>query len=115
VGSLHESVLGRCVIELTLKRHSVAKCHLGKNEEFCSDVLIGQDCQPQHQSVVFMYDGMKTELVASSKRREASCAVAAATAECPPLFNCLTSDSRLVCVPSRRFIVQLTLFTLQPM
>jgi len=32
-----------------------------------------------------------------------ACAVAAATVECPPLFNCLTSDWRPVCVTSRRY------------
>ena len=68
----------------------------------CSDVLLGQDFQRQHERVVFVYDGTKPELVVSSQRKEA-CAVAAATVECPPLFNCLTSDWRPGCVTSRRY------------
>ena len=51
---------------------------------------------------MFVYDGTNPELVVSFQRR-AACAVAAATVECPPLFNCLTSDWRLVCVTSRRY------------
>jgi len=90
-GSLQESVFGRCVVELTLNGIRYPNVTMGVMKNLCSDVLLGRDFQRQHERVVFVYDGTKPELEVSSQRKEA-CAVAAATVECPPLFNCLTSD-----------------------
>ena len=95
-------MFGRCVVELTLNGIRYPNVTMGVMKNLCSDVLLGRDFQRQHERVVFVYDGTKPELEVSSQRKEA-CAVAAATVECPPLFNCLTSDWRPVCLTSRRY------------
>jgi len=102
VGSLQESVLGRCVAELTLNGIRYQNVSLGVTKNLCSDVLLGQRFQRQHEGVVLVYDGTKPELVVS-QRREACVVAAATTVECPSLFNCLTSNWRPVCATSRRY------------
>ena len=70
VGSLQESVFGHCVVELTLNGIRYQGETLELMKILCSDVLLGQDFQRQHERVVFVYDGTIPELVVSSQRRE---------------------------------------------
>ena len=102
VGSLKQAVLGRCITDVTLGQTVYKDVILGVMKNLCSDILLGQDFQRQHQRVVFTYDGDKPELVISSLSSD-TCAVAAATVGCPPLFKYLTNGCRPVCAPSRRY------------
>lgn len=59
VRSLHESVLGGCVTELTLNGIRYQNVTLQVTKNLRDDAFLGQDFQRQHECVVFMYDGTK--------------------------------------------------------
>jgi len=104
VGSLKGSILGHCSTKITLNCTVHENVQLKVMRNLCCDVLLGQDFQRQHQRVVFTYDGTRPELVISSLPPE-TCAVTAATVECPSLFHDLTPNCRPVAVLSRQYNV----------
>ena len=96
---LSTNSIGYCTVDVTLKGSNYPSTHLSILKDLCSDVVLGQDFQSQHQSVIIGYNGPKPDLQLSN---DTVYGLAAAFAEEPSLFSNLSGSCK-VAVKSRQY------------
>ena len=101
LSSLKSHVVGHCYVDITLNEHVYPSCRLGILKDLCSDIILGQDFQKEHKSVIIEYGGSKPELMIP--KSTPVCALSAASVEEPSLFANLRPDCKPIASKSRRF------------
>ena len=109
-------ITGMCTVDIHLHGHKYESVRLGVMQKLCSDLLLGQDFQKQHQNVVIEYSGPLPDLNVGNKKdpnssslsnsekdKTSACNVTAALLGPVSLFENLSSDCRPVAVKSRRY------------
>ena len=88
--SLNTNVTGYCLTDITLNQHTYPSVRLGVLKDLCSDIILGQDFQKQHKSIIIECGGPKPELVIP--KSTPVCALPPASLEEPSLFANLLPD-----------------------
>ena len=99
--SLTAKVLGHCHVDIQLGHQSYSSVRLGVLKDLCTDVILGQDFQKKHKSVVIKYGGEKSEL--NVPNDTPACALSAASIEEPSLFANLLQGCKPIASKSRQF------------
>ena len=60
--SIKTCVIGYCFVNINLNQRTYSSVRLGVLKDLCSDIILGQDFQKQHKSVIFEFGGTKPEL-----------------------------------------------------
>ena len=94
--TLSTNSIGFC----TLKGNNYPSTHLSILKNLCSDIVLGQDFQSQHQSVIIDYNGPKPDLQLSN---DTVCGLTAASVEEPSLFPNLSGSCKPIAVKSRQY------------
>ena len=64
--TLSTNSIGYCTVDVTLKGNNYPSTDLSILKNLCSDIILGQDFQSQHQSVIIDYNGPKPDLQLSN-------------------------------------------------
>ena len=97
--TLKTNVVGHCIVDLSTNGRVYTSTRLGVLKNLCSDLILGQDLQKQHKSVI-EFDGSNPELVIP-KTKSVSALSAASIGE-PSLFANLPECKRMA-TKSRHF------------
>ena len=95
------NVHGSCLLDISINGHDYRKVRLGVMENLCYDMIIGQDLQSLHQSVIITYGGTKPPL--SIPSIDSISVLSAASVDTPELFANLLPCCEPICTKSRRF------------
>ena len=101
LNSLKSPIVGHCYVDITLNELLYPSCRLGMLKDLCSDIILGQDFQKEHKSVIIEYGGSKPDLLIP--KSIPTCALAAAELEEPSLFANLRPECKPIASKSRRF------------
>ncbi|XP_071836380.1 uncharacterized protein [Apostichopus japonicus] len=93
--SLSVKTKGVCYVDIVLNRHCYKNVILGVLPGLCADVILGQDFQQKHSSVILKYGGELPPLVL--------CGLTTLRTEPPQLFANLSPDIHPVAAKSRRY------------
>ena len=99
--SLTTKVLGHCYADIKLNQQSYPSVRLGVLKDFCSDIILGQDFQKKHKSIIIEFGGAKPELIVHNPT--SVCALATASIEEPALFANLLPECKPIASKSRQF------------
>ncbi|XP_046841983.1 uncharacterized protein LOC124436099 [Xenia sp. Carnegie-2017] len=99
--SLKAKVLGHCFFDIQLGHQGYSSVRLGVLKDLCSDIILGQDFQRKHKSVVIEFGGEKPELKVPNG--VPVCALAAASIEEPSLFANILPECKPIASKSRKF------------
>ena len=99
--SLKTHVLGNCFVDINLNQHIYSSIRLGVLKDLCSDIILGQDFQKEHKSVIIEFGGTKPELIIP--KSAPVCALSAALVDEPSSFANLLPDIKPIASKSRRF------------
>lgn len=99
--SLKTHVLGNCFVDIHLNEHMYSSIRLGVLKDLCSDIILGQDFQKEHKSVLIEFGGTKPELIIP--KSAPVFALSAASVNEPSLFANLLPDSKPIASKTRRF------------
>ncbi|XP_076061516.1 uncharacterized protein LOC143037271 [Oratosquilla oratoria] len=99
--SLHTNSHGYVVVDLTLHLNgqTYPSTRLALMKDLCCGVLLGQDFQKQHQSIVIEYGGPKPTLKLPDT--DSYCSLAAAAVDEPSLFQHLSPNCKPIVTKSR--------------
>ncbi|XP_076033649.1 uncharacterized protein LOC143020786 [Oratosquilla oratoria] len=99
--SLHTNSHGYVVVDLTLHLNgqTYPSTRLALMKDLCCGVLLGQDFQKQHQSIVIEYGGPKPTLKLPDN--DSYCSLAAAAVDEPSLFQHLSPNCKPIVTKSR--------------
>ena len=86
--SIKTCVIGYCFVNINLNQRTYSSVRLGVLKDLCSDIILGQDFQKQHKSVIFEFGGTKPEL--KLPKFTPSCAFSAASIEEPSFSQILS-------------------------
>ncbi len=86
---------GYCFTDITLKGSLYSNVKLYILPNLCTDVILGQNWQAQHESVTIHYGGAAPPLKV--------CGLTALNVDSPPLFQYLTADCKPIAAKSRRY------------
>ena len=98
--TLSTNSIGYCIVDVTLKGNNYPSTHLSILKNLCSDIILGQDFQSRHQSVIIDYNGPKPDLQLSN---DTVCGLTAASVEEPSLFPNLSGSCKPIAVKSRQY------------
>lgn len=99
--SFKTNVLGSCLADVSLNGHDYRNVRLGVLENLCCDMIVGQDLQSLHKSVIITYGGSKPPL--SIPPIDSISVLSAASVDTPELFANLSPACQPICTKSRRF------------
>lgn len=86
---------GVCYVNFKLNNHSYSGVKLSVLSNLCTDVILGQDFQARHESIVLQYGGTEPSLTI--------CGLTTIDIEPPELFANLTQDCRPIATKSRKY------------
>ena len=95
------NVNGSCLTDVSLNGHNYHNVRLGVLENLCCDLIVGQDLQRLHESVIITYGGPKPPL--SIPAIDSISVLSAASVDTPELFANLLPGCEPICTKSRRF------------
>ena len=98
---LLQQVLGHCYADIKLNQQSYPSVRLGVLKDLCSDIILGQDFQKKHKSIIIEFGGAKPELRVHNPTPV--CALATASIEEPSLFANLLPECKPIASKSRQF------------
>lgn len=98
---LEATTQGSCKVTVILNGTEYTSTKLGILENLCSDIILGQDFQKQHERVIIEYGGKLSPLQISNDKSH--CALTAASVIEPTLFPALRSSCKPIATQSRRF------------
>ena len=99
--SFKTRIIGYCFADINLNQRTYSSVRLGVLNNLCSDIILGQDFQKQHKSVIFEFGGTKPELIIPTFTPV--CAFSAASIEEPSLFTNPIPGCKPIASKSRRF------------
>ena len=110
------NITGMCTVDIMLHDNQYSSIQLGVMDKLCSDIILGQDVQSKHDSVVIDYGGRLPALKIGGRRyrskrkscenvnnTKAFCNLTAASVPPVKLFENLRQDCRPIAVKSRRY------------
>ena len=88
-------MVGYCLINITLKGRLYSNVKLYILPNLCTDVILGQNWQAQHESITIYYGGAAPPLKV--------CGLTTLNIDPPPLFQYLSTDCKPIATKSRRY------------
>ncbi|XP_046864362.1 uncharacterized protein LOC124458379 [Xenia sp. Carnegie-2017] len=93
--SFSSKIQGYCLADIILKEREYAKVKLFVLTNLCMNVILGQNWQEKHESIIIEYGGKSPSLTI--------CGLSTINIGPPPLFQFLSEDCRPVAAKSRRY------------
>ena len=93
--SFSSKIQGYCLADIILKEREYAKVKLFVLTNLCTNVILGQNWQEKHESIIIEYGGKSPSLTI--------CGLSTINIGPPPLFQFLSEDCRPVAAKSRRY------------
>ena len=86
---------GHCLANINVQGKSYSDVKLHVFPDLCADIILGQNWQARHSSVIIEYGGNEPPVKI--------CNLTTLNVVSPPLFEHLTSDCKPVAAPSRKY------------